>query len=181
MPEGGELMATKAAMTIERARMILGWMLGWQRLDASRRASVEDYVALKLSCGRLAANRQIVKARTVYGPAAWDQAIQAGQVLPAAAATAKPVRPEQPKTPITAQCRQLANTNMRLVDFLRWLDARGRLQHLNPWNPEEWVAEFVGIDMAGLTAERKAILDYEAAMRTYWDQVERWRAAGGVE
>lgn len=174
-------MATKPKMTYERAGLILSWILDWGKLDQTRRAPVDVWIALKLSCGRVAANRAMVKARTVYGPEAWDHALdwRRGPVLDDL--PAKPKRPDQPKTPITDQCRQLANTNMRLVDFVRWLDARGRLQHLHPWNPEEWVAEFVGIDMAGLTAERKAILDYEAAMRTYWDQVERWRAAGGVE
>jgi hypothetical protein len=76
---------------------------------------------------------------------------------------------------VTDRASQLAFQNQGLVDFLRWLQVRGRLRHLNPWNPEDWVAEFQGLDMDALTAERKAILDYTAAMQRYWADVEAYR------
>jgi hypothetical protein len=166
-------------MTLDRAKMILGWMLGWQKLDPTRRASVEDYVALKLSCGRVAAIRQMVKARGVFGAAAWDTAIT-GQP-PVSDGQAKPARPEQPATPVTDKAKQLVTQNLKLLDFLRWLDAKGRLQHLKPWQPDDWVAEYQGLDMDALTAERKAMLDYAAAMQRYWADLEAWRReqAGG--
>lgn len=91
----------------------------------------------------------------------------------------KPIRPEPPKTPVTEQAGRLAVQNLGLVDFLRWLDARGRLRHLTPWNPEDVVAEFQGIDMDALAAERRAVQDYVVAMHRYWDDVDAWRQAGG--
>ncbi len=93
--------------------------------------------------------------------------------------TQKPVRPARPKTPVTDQVGRMRFDLQPLVDFLRWLDARGRLQHLNPWNPEDWVAEFRGIDMDALAAERRAILEYNAAMQRYWADVEVWRTQIG--
>lgn len=91
----------------------------------------------------------------------------------------KPIRPEPPKTPATDRAGHLAFQNQGLVDFLRWLDARGRLRHLVTWNPEDWVAEFQGLDMDALAAERRAVTDYLAAMLRYWDDVDAWRQAGG--
>lgn len=103
---------------------------------------------------------------------------EGGEVMPdQKPATDKPVRPRPPKTPLIERLGLLRSQLQGQVDFLRWLDAKGRLTHLNPWNPEDWVAEFQGFDMDEIAEERKAVTDYAARMQVYWRDLDVWRAA----
>lgn len=102
-----------------------------------------------------------------------SQVPEGGGLMPAD----KPVRPRPPKTPLIDRLGLLRAKLQGQVDFLKWLDAKGRLKHLPIWNPEDWVAEFNGFDMDAIADERKAVTDYAAAMQVYWADVDAWRAA----
>jgi len=169
-------------MTMERAKLILDFVVQWHGLnDPSRaRSDIYDWVALKLSCHRSAAADQIDKAQRMVGLDPWNSAVAAArQPATKQPTTADPVRPQPPVTPLIDRLKLIERENRELVDFVAWLAGTGRLVNPGGWSHEEIVAGYRGIDLAAVALERKAVLQYAADMQEYWRLKDLADAARG--